>query len=33
MTSTRWEHFAHDADIGVRGIGASVEEAFEQAAV
>lgn len=30
---TRWEHFAHEADIGVRGIGASREEAFEQAAL
>jgi SHS2 domain-containing protein len=29
----RWEHFAHEADIGVRGFGRSVEEAFEQAAV
>jgi tRNA nucleotidyltransferase (CCA-adding enzyme) len=28
-----WEHFPHDADIGVRGIGASKEEAFEQAAL
>jgi tRNA nucleotidyltransferase (CCA-adding enzyme) len=28
----RWEHFAHDADIGVRGTGATVESAFEQAA-
>ncbi len=28
-----WEHFAHDADIGVRGVGASKEDAFEQAAV
>ncbi len=28
----RWEHFGHEADIGVRGIGASKEEAFEQAA-
>lgn len=27
----RWEHFAHQADIGVRGIGRSVDEAFEQA--
>jgi tRNA nucleotidyltransferase (CCA-adding enzyme) len=26
-----WEHFAHQADMGVRGIGASREEAFEQA--
>jgi tRNA nucleotidyltransferase (CCA-adding enzyme) len=33
MTSTGWEHFAHEADIGVRGIGATKEEAFEQAAV
>lgn len=28
----RWEHFAHDADIGVRGWGPTVAEAFEQAA-
>ena len=33
MTTSRWEHFAHEADIGVRGIGASREGAFEQAAV
>jgi len=26
-----WEHFGHQADIGVRGIGASKEAAFEQA--
>ena len=34
MTSSmaRWEHFAHGADVGVRGFGASVEQAFEQAA-
>lgn len=29
----RWEHFSHQADIGVRGYGASLAEAFEQAAV
>jgi tRNA nucleotidyltransferase (CCA-adding enzyme) len=29
----RWEHFPHQADIGVRGIGATKEEAFEQAAL
>ena len=29
----RWEHYPHGADIGVRGIGRSVAEAFEQAAV
>jgi SHS2 domain-containing protein len=28
-----WEHYAHGADIGVRGIGRSMAEAFEQAAV
>jgi len=29
----RWEHFSHGSDIGVRGFGNSIEEAFEQAAV
>ncbi|MBI5265094.1 MAG: archease [Bradyrhizobium sp.] len=29
---TGWEHFPHDADIGVRGWGATPAEAFEQAA-
>ena len=29
----RWQHFAHGADIGIRGIGATKEEAFEQAAL
>jgi SHS2 domain-containing protein len=33
MTRRRWEHFPHDADIGIRGIGASKEEAFAQAAL
>jgi protein archease len=28
-----WEHYPHGADIGVRGFGASKEEAFEQAAL
>ena len=27
-----WEHFAHDADIGIRGWGRTPAEAFEQAA-
>ncbi|NJD30547.1 MAG: archease [Gammaproteobacteria bacterium] len=27
-----WEHFAHGADIGSRGRGATLEEAFAQAA-
>jgi tRNA nucleotidyltransferase (CCA-adding enzyme) len=29
----RWEHFSHDADIGIRGFGATPAEAFEQAAL
>lgn len=28
-----WEHFPHEADIGVRGWGATLAEAFEQAAL
>lgn len=28
-----WEHFPHGADMGVRGFGQSLEEAFEQAAL
>jgi SHS2 domain-containing protein len=28
-----WEHFAHGADIGVRGRGASPAQAFEQAGI
>jgi tRNA nucleotidyltransferase (CCA-adding enzyme) len=28
-----WEHFSHDADIGVRGYGITKAQAFEQAAV
>ncbi len=27
-----WENFAHEADVGVRGFGATPAEAFEQAA-
>ena len=30
---SHWEHFPHGADIGVRGIGRTKAEAFEQAAV
>jgi tRNA nucleotidyltransferase (CCA-adding enzyme) len=29
----RWEHYAHGADMGVRGIGATPAQAFEQAAL
>ena len=28
-----WEHFPHGADIGIRGVGCTPAEAFEQAAV
>jgi tRNA nucleotidyltransferase (CCA-adding enzyme) len=28
-----WEHFDHGSDIGIRGIGATKAEAFEQAAL
>lgn len=28
-----WEHYPHDADVGVRGRGATKAEAFEQAAL
>jgi SHS2 domain-containing protein len=31
--SARWEHFPHQADMGVRGFGATESEAFEQAAL
>ena len=33
MTDRRWEHFDHQADIGVRGIGPTPAAAFEQAAL
>jgi len=33
MSRSRWEHFPHDADIGLRGFGATPAEAFEQAAL
>jgi SHS2 domain-containing protein len=29
----RWEHFEHQADVGVRGLGRTPAEAFEQAAM
>ncbi len=32
-TAAHWEHFPHQADIGVRGIGATLSKAFEQAAL
>lgn len=33
VSNARYEHFPHGADIGVRGVGASPAEAFEQAAL
>lgn len=32
-TKEGWEHFPHGADIGVRGVGPTLEAAFEQAAM
>jgi SHS2 domain-containing protein len=31
--SGRWEHFPHQADVGVRGFGDTKEQAYEQAAL
>jgi SHS2 domain-containing protein len=28
-----WEHFPHGADVGIRGVGATMAEAFAQAAL
>lgn len=33
MSDTYWEHFPHQADIGVRGVGPTLASAFEQAAL
>jgi SHS2 domain-containing protein len=33
LAETRWSHFPHGSDIGIRGYGRSKEEAFEQAAI
>lgn len=33
MNNTYWEHFPHQADIGVRGVGPTLAAAFEQAAL
>lgn len=33
MPEARWEHFPHDADMGVRGYGSTMATAFEQAAL
>lgn len=31
--ASHWEHFYHGADIGVRGIGETLEQAYTQAAI
>jgi SHS2 domain-containing protein len=33
MTKAHWEHFEHEADIGVRGYGETIAQAFEQTAL
>lgn len=33
ISRAHWEHFSHDADVGVRGVGATPAEAFAQAAL
>ncbi len=33
MNVPSWEHFSHDADIGIRGYGNTINEAFEQGAL
>jgi tRNA nucleotidyltransferase (CCA-adding enzyme) len=33
MSGTYWEHFPHQADMGVRGVGPTRERAFEEAAL
>jgi SHS2 domain-containing protein len=33
LITPHWEHFEHDADIGIRGIAPTLDQAFEQAAI
>jgi SHS2 domain-containing protein len=33
MTAEGWEHFEHEADMGIRGMGETRMQAFEQAAL
>ena len=33
LITPHWEHFEHEADIGIRGIAPTLEQAFEQTAV
>jgi SHS2 domain-containing protein len=31
MSQSYWEHYSHPADMGIRGIGPTIEASFEQA--
>jgi SHS2 domain-containing protein len=31
--TNHWEHFPHEADVGVRGVGKTLAQAYEQAAL
>ena len=33
MGKPHWEHFPHQADIGIRGVGGTLEQAFAQVAI
>src|SRR6188474_1320307 len=33
IATMTWEHFPHEADMGIRGIGRTKSEAFEEAAL
>jgi tRNA nucleotidyltransferase (CCA-adding enzyme) len=33
MTARHWEHYPHEADMGIRGVGDSKDEAFAMAAM
>jgi len=33
VTTARWEHFSHQADMGVRGVWPTLAQAFEQGAL
>ena len=33
MYKAYWEHYPHQADAGIRGLGNSLQQAFEQAAL
>jgi len=33
VRNQHWQHFPHDADVGIRGFGDTKDQAFEQAAI